>query len=268
MLTDEGQLVRPDAADQELLLRIHTPEYLRSLRNSGTIMRILEVPMISMLPASTIDKHVLLPMRYATGGSLQAALLAYRHGWGINLAGGYHHCSAAQGGGFCAYADISLCILGLKDCHPGIRRIMIYDGDAHQGNGFGADKRNGVYERAGVSDRRGRFCCFDILYCSCRFGNFSSIPPADHHRLKCSSWTCIIIRSIHEMSSRGMVFFSLSIPTSPCQKSKESTIVVDVCCVVKSRDRLRCPLGIIHRGRGVPRIASEALHGVRGCLPT
>ena len=26
------------------------------------------------------------------------------------LGGGFHHCSSGEGGGFCAYADITLCI--------------------------------------------------------------------------------------------------------------------------------------------------------------
>lgn len=39
-----------------------------------------------------------------------AAKLAKEQGWAINVGGGFHHCSAGKGGGFCAYADISLCI--------------------------------------------------------------------------------------------------------------------------------------------------------------
>lgn len=31
-------------------------------------------------------------------------------GWAINLGGGFHHCCATEGGGFCAYADITLSI--------------------------------------------------------------------------------------------------------------------------------------------------------------
>lgn len=39
-----------------------------------------------------------------------AAKLAKERGWAINVGGGFHHCCADRGGGFCAYADISLCI--------------------------------------------------------------------------------------------------------------------------------------------------------------
>ena len=47
--------------------------------------------------------------------SLQGAKLALDYGWAINIGGGFHHCSGSHGGGFCAYADISLAIKVLID---------------------------------------------------------------------------------------------------------------------------------------------------------
>ena len=41
---------------------------------------------------------------------LQAGKLARDRGWAINIGGGFHHCSSNEGGGFCAYADITLCV--------------------------------------------------------------------------------------------------------------------------------------------------------------
>ncbi|XP_021096112.1 histone deacetylase 11 isoform X4 [Heterocephalus glaber] len=59
--------------------------------------------------------------------------------------GGFHHCSSDRGGGFCAYADITLAIKFLFDRVEGIARATIIDLDAHQGNGherdFMGDKR-------------------------------------------------------------------------------------------------------------------------------
>ena len=40
----------------------------------------------------------------------QAGKLARDRGWAINIGGGFHHCSSSEGGGFCAYADITLCV--------------------------------------------------------------------------------------------------------------------------------------------------------------
>ena len=73
-------------------------------------------------------------------------------GWSINLGGGFHHCSAHSGGGFCPYADISLAILYLaqRQSEPRLTRFMILDLDAHQGNGHENDKLDGVFDRAGL----------------------------------------------------------------------------------------------------------------------
>ena len=61
-------------------------------------------------------------------------------GWAINLGGGFHHCSKDNGGGFCFYADISLCIRYLFEHRTDIvKRVMVIDLDAHQGNGHETD---------------------------------------------------------------------------------------------------------------------------------
>ena len=73
-----------------------------------------------------------------------------RHGWAINLGGGYHHCSGKQGGGFCVYADISLAIVTVSQQLPHIRKFIIIDLDAHQGNGYANDKLDGVFEKVGA----------------------------------------------------------------------------------------------------------------------
>ncbi|KAG0462808.1 hypothetical protein HPP92_021284 [Vanilla planifolia] len=67
-----------------------------------------------------------------------AAKLAFERGWSINVGGGFHHCSANKGGGFCAYADISLCIK-YAFVRLNISRVIIIDLDAHQGNGHATD---------------------------------------------------------------------------------------------------------------------------------
>ena len=54
-------------------------------------------------------------------------------GWAINIGGGFHHCSAERGGGFCAYADITLCIKYLFErLQDQCKKAMIVDLDAHQ----------------------------------------------------------------------------------------------------------------------------------------
>lgn len=74
-----------------------------------------------------------------------AGKLAVDRGWAINVGGGFHHCSSDKGGGFCAYADITLAIKFLFERVEGISRATIIDLDAHQGNG---------HERDFLDDRR------------------------------------------------------------------------------------------------------------------
>ena len=76
-----------------------------------------------------------------------------------HVGGGFHHCSSNEGGGFCAYADITLSIMvhntSLSLVYPlsstfislqfmlnhleDVRKVMIVDLDAHQGNGHEND---------------------------------------------------------------------------------------------------------------------------------
>lgn len=53
-------------------------------------------------------------------------------GWAINIGGGFHHCSSERGGGFCAYADITLSIKFAFEKIEGVSKVMIIDLDAHQ----------------------------------------------------------------------------------------------------------------------------------------
>lgn len=61
-----------------------------------------------------------------------AGKLAIERGWSINVGGGFHHCWANKGGGFCAYADITLTIHFILNHYPNVERVMIIDLDAHQ----------------------------------------------------------------------------------------------------------------------------------------
>ncbi|OAY66627.1 Histone deacetylase 2, partial [Ananas comosus] len=107
---DKARLVEPLEASKDDLLVVHPESYLRSLKNSLTVSIIVEVPPVALIPNFLVQQKVLYPFRKQVGGSILAAKLAVERGWAINLGGGFHHCSAEKGGGFCAYADISLCI--------------------------------------------------------------------------------------------------------------------------------------------------------------
>jgi histone deacetylase 11 len=129
----------------------HTLEYLQSLQTPETIRSILEVP-----EDITQDEiQVLLDaMKLQYQGSLRAAELAVKHGFAVNLGGGFHHASINEGGGFCVYNDITACVQWLLE-NQKAKRILIIDLDAHQGNG---------YEKDLVEDaHQGRVCIFDAF---------------------------------------------------------------------------------------------------------
>jgi histone deacetylase 11 len=128
---------RPNSVSRRELLELHTPNYLRSLRQPASLARILEVPVVGRLPGWLIDWRVLRPMRYATGGTILACRQALEHGVAINLGGGYHHAAAGWGGGFCVYADVPLAARILHD-EGRVGKVLVVDLDAHQGNGTAA----------------------------------------------------------------------------------------------------------------------------------
>ncbi|CAA2976741.1 histone deacetylase 2 [Olea europaea subsp. europaea] len=129
---------------EHLIKYVHSESYLNSLKSSLNVSVIVEVPPVALLPNCLVEKCVLSPFRKQVGGTILAAKLAKERGWAINVGGGFHHCSANEGGGFCAYADISLCIQ-FAFIQLNISRVMIIDLDAHQGNGhekdFSSDRR-------------------------------------------------------------------------------------------------------------------------------
>ncbi|KAF7830475.1 histone deacetylase 2 [Senna tora] len=140
-MLDKNCIVEPLEASKDDLLVVHSESYLNSLKNSTNVARIIEVPPVAIFPNCLLECKVLSPFRKQVGGTILAAKLAKERGWAINVGGGFHHCSAQQGGGFCAYADISLCI-HFAFVRLNISRVMIIDLDAHQGNGHEMDFAN------------------------------------------------------------------------------------------------------------------------------
>lgn len=132
---------RPRPISRRELSRVHSPEYLQSLRRPETLARALEVPIVYRLPSWLIDWRILRPMRYATGGKVLACRLAMEQGLAINLGGGYHHAAGGWGCGFCIYADVPLAVKALHD-EGRVGKILVVDLDAHQGNGTAAAFRD------------------------------------------------------------------------------------------------------------------------------
>ncbi len=126
--------VKPCELSKEQLLKIHTPDYLESLKDSGVLAKIFEVAVATMIPSPLLDWRILHPMRLASGGTLIACRLALQNGLAINIGGGYHHADRDHGGGFCCYSDVPIALTILRQ-EGKIRKALIIDTDAHQGNG-------------------------------------------------------------------------------------------------------------------------------------
>ena len=78
------------------------------------------------------------------GGTLLAARLALESGIGVNCGGGAHHAFRDHGEGFCLLNDIAVAVKKLFK-ERRIKRALVIDLDAHQGNGtasiFRGDRR-------------------------------------------------------------------------------------------------------------------------------
>ncbi|MEX0939968.1 MAG: histone deacetylase [Candidatus Babeliales bacterium] len=131
----ENQFHKPEMIDNEQLLKVHSQEYLDSLKRSVVISRAIDLKEgLAIIPNSILQKCLLNPMRLATGGTIKAAQLAMQKGWAINLSGGYHHAKKEKAEGGCIFGDIQLAIETLWEKNPNLR-VLIVDLDAHQGNG-------------------------------------------------------------------------------------------------------------------------------------
>uniref|UniRef100_A0A182SMA5 Histone deacetylase domain-containing protein n=1 Tax=Anopheles maculatus TaxID=74869 RepID=A0A182SMA5_9DIPT len=144
LIRNDEDVYSPDEITLEDLLKVHTKRYIDSLKWSLNVAKIAEIPPLLFVPNCFVQRSYLRPMRFQTSGSILAARAALQSGlgWAINLGGGFHHCSADRGGGFCPYADITLTVKMLQASGNGIDRILIVDLDAHQGNGYARDLMN------------------------------------------------------------------------------------------------------------------------------
>jgi acetoin utilization deacetylase AcuC-like enzyme len=123
-----GRVIDPGFIAEADLLRVHTSEYVRSIR-SGDYNE-LTAKRLGLPWHPTIWTR----SRAATAGTLAAARAAIADGIAANLAGGTHHAFADRGEGFCVFNDVAVAIRALQHDEPFIQ-CMVVDLDAHQGNG-------------------------------------------------------------------------------------------------------------------------------------
>src|SRR5712691_10409519 len=124
-LTQE-EIVEPEAATLDDVLRVHTPEYVHAFVD-GTLER------KAMLRIGLPWSWELVRRAFAViGGTIGAAYSALDDGVAANLAGGTHHAFADHGEGYCIFNDMAITLRRLQ-VEGLARRFLVIDLDVHQG---------------------------------------------------------------------------------------------------------------------------------------
>jgi len=133
---DGIELLRPEPATEEDLLRVHDASYVDAVR---------EAPMVGWDVGhglGTPDNPVFADMHEASSLVVGASLLAASKiatgatNRAVNIAGGLHHAMRDQAAGFCVYNDCAVAISWLLD--NGAERVAYIDVDVHHGDGVQA----------------------------------------------------------------------------------------------------------------------------------
>ncbi|RLG72376.1 MAG: hypothetical protein DRO11_02360 [Methanobacteriota archaeon] len=118
----------PEPAADKDLLRVHTQEYVdlvQTLESTGGYLSI-DTP---LLPGVSYGARLIV------GSGILAAKLVMSKGFDTAITfGGLHHAGRSSGEGFCVFNDVAITAKYLID-EFGLERILIYDTDAHHGNG-------------------------------------------------------------------------------------------------------------------------------------
>jgi acetoin utilization deacetylase AcuC-like enzyme len=125
------ELIVPEAATDEQLLRAHDAEYVRRV-TTGELSR-PEVLRIG-LPWSP---QMVERSRRSSGATVAAGEAALRDGFSANLAGGTHHAGPDWGEGYCVFNDGGVAVRDWQ-ARGLVRRVAVIDCDVHQGNGTAA----------------------------------------------------------------------------------------------------------------------------------
>ena len=124
--------VEPQMPTRAELERVHDAAYLdelEALAASG-------VGQDSAFEAP-LTRDVLAAVKLAAGGTILACKMPLTPGGpgaAMNLSGGFHHAYADRGEGFCFINDVAVGVAAVL-AEGMARRVMIVDGDVHQGNG-------------------------------------------------------------------------------------------------------------------------------------
>ena len=127
-IANTADILSPEPASDEDVLRVHTAEYVDKLKTdslSASERMRLELP---------FSQRVIDAFWLAAGGSILAARCALHDGFGVNIGGGFHHAFPGHGEGFCMLNDVAIAARRMQ-ADGAAARVMVVDADVHQGNG-------------------------------------------------------------------------------------------------------------------------------------
>jgi acetoin utilization deacetylase AcuC-like enzyme len=130
-IAEPADILSPEPATDEDVLRVHTREWVDKLKHdtlSASERMRLEIP---------YSEAAVRGFWLAAGGSILAARCALKDGFGFNIGGGFHHAFPGHGEGFCMIHDVAIAIRRLQ-FDGAFRKVLIVDTDVHQGNGTAA----------------------------------------------------------------------------------------------------------------------------------
>ena len=136
-LIKRKDVLKAQQVSQEDLLRVHTKDYLNSLRNAQVVGEILNLDYVDPW-----DNYVLEHFLFMVGGTILATQYALENNKIVfNLGGGYHHAHPDRGEGFCLINDVVVAIEKFI-VQKKIKQVLVVDLDYHQGNGVLSFYRN------------------------------------------------------------------------------------------------------------------------------
>ncbi|MBI5667562.1 MAG: histone deacetylase [Chloroflexi bacterium] len=121
-------LLIPDAASDEQILRAHDGAYLERVK-TGTLTA-AEIRRIGFPWSPGMVER----SRRSSGGTIGACRFALVEGAVVNLAGGTHHAHRDYGAGYCVFNDTAIAARAMQ-AEGRARRVIILDCDVHQGDG-------------------------------------------------------------------------------------------------------------------------------------
>jgi acetoin utilization deacetylase AcuC-like enzyme len=125
------ELCIPRAATDIEICRCHEQDYLIRFRKGQLDAK--EIRPIGLPWSPELVERA----RRSAGATIEAGFAALDDGVAVHLGGGTHHAFSDQGQGYCIFNDSAIAVRALQ-AETHIRRVLIVDGDVHQGNGTAA----------------------------------------------------------------------------------------------------------------------------------